>query len=371
MFRIIAAIAWGAALAALAIVITTGSMGLLWVAIVGFIVALPLTIGSLSGLLLSDGTPKPAAVERARAEGGIHAAGVLSLRRTGLEINGVDQYEVELLVDARDHAAYRTTLRRLLDLPDLPRWQVGSVLAVVRLAPDAPNIAVVDEQPPPMRTGLSPDAPQWERDVDQKVPGVERPLIPVGRRFRATRRLLFATVGVASFSLVSWPWRGELEAHVLSLLDGEDLASYLRGPERAADALASLEGEIGTTVTSVLIYDGWMEVDVPTAPGATTYDTLTIRGGRIDETRPATIQPEQADEFDLSEVDWTIIPTLFTTARDQLGFTDDDMRGEIQHASASRSTGTTTQLRLSVYLNTPYANGSLHADAQGTVLETP
>ena len=370
MLRLLASALLGAGLAAVLVIVLVGDYSRMWIAIPA-VTLLPIILVAvgmmpLLGGQVADSAP---AVGAARQAGRLAPAGVLGLRATGVRVNDVTVYELDLLVEPADRPVYRTSLRRRIDPAEMPRFAVGSVIAVVRLGEDTPDVVIVADDPPPLRyAGDGHAVPVWERDPRARVPGLPRSIVPTGPRTRVARRGVFALVAVGAAAVVGWPYREDL------LLSGRDLvtrghdASAVRGEGRARAAVEAFRGERGGTVTEVLLYDKWTSIIAPTSPGATTYDTFDVRGPHVSGGRPATIQPEPTEEFDLDEVDWDAIAGLFATAQDALGYTDAQLRGNTQHAGVRRDPSTGT-VGINVYLSTDYGSGSLDATADGTVTQ--
>lgn len=106
---------------------------------------------------------------RRRATG---RATIKSVERTGLTINDQPQVEIALVLDLPDRV-YTWTIRRIVDVLDIPRIQPGAELAV-RFNPDdldnmaceldkgfASEAAPAPESPPASATGATLEAPLW------------------------------------------------------------------------------------------------------------------------------------------------------------------------------------------------------------------
>lgn len=372
VIRLLLALVLGAGSGAAVLHWSTGDDRYAWVwmaampvLVVGFVI---LTIArTVAGMAPAD----PAAVQAARAAGRLAGAKVVDLRRTGTEINDVPQYELELLVDPRDRSPYRTTVRELIDAARMPSRLPGTVLAVVRLGADTPDVVVVDEPAPPVRVHATPDAPIWKADPDARVPGRRRPLLPTGRRGRGVRVVVYVLVAALGALLPTWQARDDVLLGIRSGGVGHGDASYLSGPDRVTRAVEAFTGASGgSTVTEVLVYDDQVLLTAPTEPGRTAYDSWWAVATRSTRERPATIQPEPTDEFDLTTVDWSVLPTLYERALASSGIPSDELDGHIQHIGVERSSfeeGAPVQIR--VFLSGDYGSYSLTADATGTVLE--
>ncbi len=367
VIRLLIAFVAGAGIGASLLHWSTGDDRYSWV----WMAALPITI---IGLVLvnvarsfaSMAPPDPEAVEAARAAGRLAGAKVLDVRRTGTVINDVPQYDVELLVDPRDRGPYRTVVRELIDAAQMPGRLLGTVLAVVRVGEDAPDVAIVDEPAPPVRIHATPDAPLWERDPDKPVPGRRRPILPVGRKGRGVRFLVYLLIAAVGVAVPTWQQRDDVLLGVRSGGVGHGDASYLSGPGRVAEAVQRFADAAGTTtVTEVLAYDDQVWVTAPVAPGRAAYDTWWAVASNATRERPATIQPDPSEEFDLSAVDWSALPGLYEQAVEASGIPADEISsGHIAAGWIGSDEDRAVTVR--VYLSGPYGSYTLEADAQGT-----
>lgn len=92
--------------------------------------------------------PSKSRVNAARAAGRSANAVVTDLRATNTEINEFRVYQIDLVVDSRDRAPYRTSMQRALDPIAGPNMSPGNVISVVRLREDKPEVAWDPETTP-------------------------------------------------------------------------------------------------------------------------------------------------------------------------------------------------------------------------------
>lgn len=372
VIRLLLSFVVGAALGAGLLHASTGDDRFSWVWIAAMpVLVLGVVLMSVGRTMRSMAAPAPEAIDEARAAGRVCGAEVLDLTRTGMEINDVPQYEIELYVDARDRAPYRTVVRELVDASRMFERRPGTALTVARLGADVPDVAILSNESVPVRAGRRTDVPRWLPEPGVRVPGRRAPLVPVGRRGRPLRIVVYLLLASVGLGATTWQHRDDVALGVRSALTGSDATSYLAGEDRASDAVDAFVRESSHgTVTEVLVYDGYVRVTAPVRPGRAAYDDWLARATSADRQGPATIQPEPDDEFDVSDVDWGILPTLYDEAVERSGMSEDELDGNIQHIGVRRSlVEDGAPVRVMVRLSGDYGSYSLTADVECRVLD--
>jgi hypothetical protein len=125
-----------------------------------------------------------------------------------------------------------------------------------------------------------------------------------------------------------------------------------------------------TTIKELTIYEEYALADIPTRPGAKTYDAYEYRAGVARKTGPGgTISADDADEqpFDVTTMPWDSLPALMKRAERDLKVDDPTMR----YVIVDRWTFNDDRPTLRFYLSNEYrASGYLAADASGKVVST-
>jgi hypothetical protein len=104
----------------------------------------------------------PAVLAEARAAGREAAARVLSARATGAQLNGAWAYDVRLVVAATDVPAYEVFDRVRVHRTHGKLTGAGEIVTVVRLAADAPQVAVIEGPTRAPQDAVVPQAaPPW------------------------------------------------------------------------------------------------------------------------------------------------------------------------------------------------------------------
>ncbi|MFF7438046.1 protein kinase [Streptomyces sp. NPDC008122] len=125
-----------------------------------------------------------------------------------------------------------------------------------------------------------------------------------------------------------------------------------------------------TTIKDLTVYEEYALANIPTRPGAKTYDAYEYRAGVARKTGPGgTISADDADEqpFDVSTMPWDSLPALMKRGERDLKVDDPTMR----YVIVDRWTFNDDRPTLRFYLSNDYmASGYLAADASGKVVST-
>jgi len=304
VLRLIAFAALGSLLGGLllAFIDPSGSgMAIAGISLTVFVLAFTFTriAGSMSGVV----TASPTTVQQARDARRLGLARVDALRQTGTQINDQPLCDIDLTVRPLSGQAWATTIRTIVPLADIPRFQPGTRVEVAVLIEGGPEVAFVDGELSPFeRDRLSvpdrssvPFVPieKHTRIVDGTRKG---PLLGVGRRGRPVRLVLFALVTVAAAAAVVYPYQEAVEQTVDAVQKGE-LRPDLRQPAVLSQAQQSLQEAIGhDRIVSVFVSKDYVIVEAPIAPGDIKTDRWTYRGGRVDHEGAAPSQPRLAEE---------------------------------------------------------------------------
>ncbi|MFJ9077323.1 serine/threonine-protein kinase [Streptomyces sp. NPDC102278] len=91
-------------------------------------------------------------------------------------------------------------------------------------------------------------------------------------------------------------------------------------PDGARAGLEALKQGTGTTTfVRLVVYPEYMLADVPTAPGAKTYDNWQYRDGVARRLAPGGTMAANARPMDMSAVKWDALPSLLDESRERLG----------------------------------------------------
>jgi hypothetical protein len=387
VIRLLIALLAGAGLASALYSFTTGDTRLMWVWIVA-VTLVPILLTLVMVGHAFGGIPRatPQQIQQAVAAGRLGAARIDGLRRTGTSVNDQPLCEIDLSVAPGDRAAYRVTIRQLVDLVDIPRRQPGTVVAVARIATDAPEVVIVDEHLPDLAARVSrlprrEQLAEWNSgptvlgaDPGPKGRRPGDPIVGTGRRGRPWRILAYVALFLVGAAAVLIPVRDEVGREALTLLTGEDHSSMF-ADTRAAEAVAAIAEAAGTDETvDVSVYAGYVIAEMATSPGASTFDSYTYRNGAVRHDGPATIQPTDPDQerFRIADVAWERVPQLRDEAMRRAEVDADDLDGD-PYLSAARETssGSDPVIRLRISLSTPYESHSFEASADGLLVPDP
>lgn len=304
MLRLIAFAALGSFLGGLVVAIVGPPGAGIAIAGVSFTVLIFATVmtrvaGSLGGRVAAS----PKVVQQARDARRLGLARVDALRQTSTQINDQPLCDIDVTVQPLTGTAFATSLRTVVPLTAIPRFQPGAELEVAILLDGGPEVAFVDGElsprdherltVPPRRTVPLLTVEPHTRIVDGRRKG---PLLGVGKKGRPLRLALFAVVAVAAAAVVVTPYRVAVAQTVDAIQDGH-LRPDMRHPDLLAQAQEALIEEIGhDQVMSVVITKDLVRVDAPLRPGDTATDRWTYSTGRVSHDGPATIQPTTAEE---------------------------------------------------------------------------
>ncbi|MGJ0202794.1 hypothetical protein [Leucobacter sp. gxy201] len=299
----------------------------------GFAVGLPVAISSgvlvlvgrsLSGVQMPSAQMIDAAIEAGRGA----AARVDVLRQTGTQINDQPLCELELTVQPHSGSAFRTTMKRIVAVTEIPAFQPGSVHEAVLLVDGGPDVALVPGSARPIADALhaSPVVPDASDAGPLLVPepglptaggGRRRPLIGIGRTGRPLRIAAFVIAALVAAAVVVLPYRGAVVESVAALRTTGQLHADLREGAPLERAIGELERSIGHgSIVNATVSDDLITVEAAVVPGEQETDDWSYRRGVVKHSGPALIQPDDADEqFLLSDVDWRSIERALDQAR--------------------------------------------------------
>ncbi|MCS5497888.1 hypothetical protein NY547_11630 [Cnuibacter physcomitrellae] len=311
-------------------------------------VALILLIGSSTLIVIGrsmNGVQTPSAedIAAARAAGRSALVRVDSLSQTGTQINDQPLCELQVTVRPETGPAFRTVVRRIVAVIDVPRFQPGTVHPGVVLLEGGPEVAILnDDGGVPVRVPSVPDAasagPLLLPESGTRVSGGRRrrPLLGVGRRGRPARLALMAVLALVAATAVVLPYRTALTQTIAALPSGR-WHSDLREPGPFRDALTALQAETGhDQLVSISVSDDLIVVDAPLTPGALPTDRLTYRRGSVERDGAATIQPRTpAEAFSTSELDWDGVWATVTTIAAERGYPLDGISLSVSRTSDS------------------------------------
>lgn len=125
-----------------------------------------------------------------------------------------------------------------------------------------------------------------------------------------------------------------------------------------------------TTIKDLTIYEEYALANIPTRPGAKTYDAYQYRAGTATKTGPGgTISADDADEqpFDVAAMPWDDLPALMKRGDRDLKVDDPTLR----YVIVDRWTFNDDRPTLRYYLTNDYrASGYLAVDVSGKVVST-
>lgn len=362
VLRCLLAIVIGAGLGALAGNIFDGRALYTTLLVICCVVVGPLIAVVVGGRALRGSAVLNASkIEAARREERIALARVLSIRETGTRINEQPICVIQLLVALDSGRRYRTSVRELVSVVDLPRMQPGAVLVVAQLAADRPEVVVIHDPDPVWRQRVETD----ERIRSAGATEVWEPPVQRGRDaygwLRIPRLVFLAlVVGAAAVTLVpaysqiAWQLRGE------TMYTGDN----------AHQAVEAIAGERGSKFFHVYIYRSWISAEMPTSAGALTSDDVSYDHGRVSGKGATVIQPDpeeaSAELFDVADVEWSVLPAVMDEAARRSGIT----KGKDPLVAVSRdvSSDGASDPQLVVMLRNDYYNAYVTFDAKGKLL---
>lgn len=293
-------------------------IGLILVSLTSVLLSVARTTGGLAAA-------PPELVQAALAAGRTGTARIDALRQTGTRINDQPVCILDLTVQPRHGAAFRTRLQDVVPLTDMPAHQPGIRRPVALLLEGEADLQFVDGQVPPASVQ---DVPPASEAIPLRLPqpgplradGTRmRPLISTSRRGRPLRALAFTLVMLLTAGLLLLPQRAAVEQTLAALPEGR-LHLDLRSPDGIAAALGAVqEGAGHDRVMGVVIMEDLVVVDAPVAAGEVNTDEWTYRRGHLERTGPTLIQPDVAQEqFAVDDVAWeTLWPAAEQAAAEQ------------------------------------------------------
>lgn len=370
MLRILTAIGIGIGLGGIVAAVVGPPGAASWAIPVGLVC----TIFGITFVLIARATgkislPSPVLVESARTAGRIGVARIDTLTQTGTRINDQPVCDLQLTVQPANGAAYRTQLRLVVAMIDIPGVQAGTHRSVAILAEGKPNIALLPddprssvfagiEVPPAAQAGplLTPEAGGLRDDGTRRTS-----LLSTNRATRPWRVLLYVTIGIVATALVLLPYRVGLVQTAHALSTGQ-LKADLRQPDYLPDAIDALVHEVGhPNAISIVVTNDYIYYTAPVSVGARESDVWTYRGGTVQHRGPANIQPENADEqFPVTEMSWRAIwPGLENAAKlvnaDDLSDTHINIdRSHVENVSSDDYLKNVGPVKLQFAINTPY-----------------
>ncbi len=197
---------------------------------------------------------------------------------------------------------------------------VAGIAGSTRMRQRLPRLA--STVPPGILSSRSPRPAQTEAVLNPASTAVlngaivDRPVGTARAGWSRALAILVILVGAAlvlipAYRLIGWTATNLAQGRP----DGNDMRTGLHQQE-AVDDLAGVIG--GYDFVAVYFYDGYVLVEAPTRPGATTTDMYQWRYGRAvrDGPRSGTV----AGLFDASHLDFSIIPDLVARARADVGW---------------------------------------------------
>lgn len=254
--------------------------------------------------------PSSQQMQTARDAGRLAVCRIDALRQTGTRINDQPLCEIDVTVQPRSGAAFRTTTRLIVSITDVVRYQAGTRHVVAMLTPDGPELSLLNDDVAEWADVVIPVQAE-AGPLRMPAPGMVRPdgsrrgpIIGTGKRGRPVRYAVFALAVIAGAAIVVVPYRVGFMQTVEAVSHGR-LHVDLRDPKPLAQAIAALEQEIGHgTVSNVYVSNDLITVEAPLTPGETASDDWLYRGGVVEHRGPATIQPDDArEQFELSDVE--------------------------------------------------------------------
>lgn len=383
MLRLIAFAALGSFLGGVVVAIVGPPGSGIAIAGVSFTVLIFATVmtrvaGSLGGSVGAS----PKAVQQARDARRVGLARVDALRQTSTQINDQPLCDIDVTVQPLTGTAFATSLRTVVPLTSIPRFQPGAELEVAILLDGGPEVAFVDGElsprdhdrltVPPRRSVPLLTVEPHTRIVDGRRKG---PLLGVGKKGRPLRLALFAVVAVAAAAVVVTPYRVAVAQTFDAMQDGH-LRPDMRHPDLLVQAQEALVEEIGhDQVVSVAITQDLVRVDAPLRPGDTATDRWTYSTGRVSHDGPATIQPTTPEE----QLAWSDLALdrlwgFMESSAEQAGVPVDDASAVVRRSvDADIQSETFGQLTrepvISVGVGDDYGSTSFRYATDGTALE--
>ncbi|GAA1323948.1 hypothetical protein ACFSWE_13810 [Leucobacter albus] len=335
---------------------------------------------SLRGLSL----PSSEQVQLALADGRVGLARVDALSQTGTHINEQPVCDIDLTVRPVHGGVYRTRVRRIVQLTEIPRFQPGTRHVVAILEEGHPEVALTAEDAG-AQIWDDTEFPPAEAAGDLQLPsqksggpaGVRRPLIGTSRRWRPLRIAAFVLAGMLAGAAVVFPYRAGLAETVAAIPEGRFHAD-LREPAALDRALAALAQEIGhDRVVSVTVSEDLVSVNAPLTPESLNVDRWYYRKGSVTHDGPGSPQPETlSEQFGLGELDAGAILREIERAAEEVGVSDLDgvmysaSRELAQTEADPWNTERSGPVSASFVINDGYRSASFRVAADGSELRS-
>lgn len=279
-------------------------------------------------------------IERAKNEGRVGLARVDALIQTGTQLNEQPLCDIELTVRPVHGGVYRTSVRRIVQLTEIPRFQPGSLHVVALLVDGKPDVAITNDDasaeiwadtefPPVAAAGelRKPEGGSLRADGTSR-----KPLIGTERRTRPLRIIVFVLAGLLAATAVVLPYRDGLAETAAAIPEGR-LHADLRDPDSLDRALDALAEKIGhDRVVSVTVAEDLVSVNAPVSVDSLNVDRWYYRRGAVTHDGPGAPQPEVlGEQFALSDVDWAAVRRSLDEARATVGV--DSLDGVMYNAT--------------------------------------
>lgn len=303
-------------------------------------------------------------VARKSSSGGtiLALARIETIRRAGLETDGMQDCELRLVVSPSDRKPYVTTIRSNISTEALRAHVPGTVIVVSRPAPRLPAVHIV---PAPATEWLA-KAAAAQSDPSSIPPASavtvwETTSVPQPRRSGSVvaTLVLVATIVagaslalIPSYTLISWRLAG--------FAAGEWNATDMKYGSHQQDAIDQIADVAGSyQFTDIGFHDSYVIVSGLTSPQASTVDRYSWRYGRATRDGADLIQPQdlQAELFDASELDFSVLPQAAKTAIEQSGLEPTDVYLQVR-MPASFDASMPQQPLIFVHVNDDYFDAS-------------
>lgn len=169
-------------------------------------------------------------------------------------------------------------------------------------------------------------------------------------------------------------YEGRSEREQAERLADEAAASMFTG-DNAQKTLDALVAEIGgTQVDSLAFWGTRLSATVPSTPGATTYDDITLDRSEVASRTPTSIQPDPAgvadDLVDISTLDPSIMPDLIAQARELTGLEGAPLTDQWVYVSVRYVSGTDSRIPMFwIPIDDEYYDGNVYFALDGTVID--
>jgi hypothetical protein len=317
-------------------------------------------------------------IEAAIQAGRLGVARVDTLRQTGTQINDQPLCDVEMTVQPDNGIAYRTSLRMILPLVEIPRFQPGTPHRVAILAQGQPDVAFIV---PPASDPLwaSRNVPPKEQAGELLAPpiGMLRPdgtrsrsFIGAGKKGRPVRIAVYALVFLLAAGAVLYPYQKAVAQTITALQHGK-MHADLREPEPVNEAIQALTEQIGHGyVFNVGVYSDRVSVQAPVAVEKLESDDWNYQRGVVEREGAALIQPTDArEQFATSEVNWSALWPAAQKASTMADINDlDDVSFQVLRETTTSTDTEAGPVEVVFWLKNDYHSAWFRMNADGTGL---